>query len=121
MRRRRSQGRVTPSLRDLLDLQLQIVDDGLDLWAPGAQICGRRFQQRDAIRGLREHVINADGFEGREADVDVVVPPVECGFQIGDEHGDVCIGELGVVRLEDGGHRLEVRHTLVDLRHARCV
>jgi len=112
---------VIPSLRDLLDLLLEIVDESFDLRAPGAQIRSRRLQHRHVVRSLGEHVVDADGFEGGEAHMDVVGLAAVDSLQVGEARGDVHLGKLGAVRLEDGGRRFEGGDALIDLRGASGV
>jgi hypothetical protein len=120
-RSRRSWGRLRRRLGDLLDFQLEVVDDGFDFGTPGTQIRRRRFQQRHTVRGFGEHVVNADGFEGGEAQMDVVVLPVEECFKVGEARADVRLSELVAGRRDDGGRRFESADALVDLCGPRGV
>jgi hypothetical protein len=53
--------------------------------------------------------------------VDVIGPPIEERFEVGEARGNVRLGELVVVRREDGGRRFESADALVDLRGPRGV
>jgi len=78
------------NLGELLHLELQIIHEGLDLWAPGTEIRGGDLESRDAVGAVGEEFTTVDSFQ--------------IGDPLADVEGEVgARGLKGVEALVDGG------------------